>query len=709
MNNNTHHHAALYHCSLAIAAVAMAITMNSCQDYEYGFTEEEIHQTAIERDYKKEFQKQFPSIDPEHTWMCEPDTLYEEVMVDAMTRAGELPTVPIMTTTPTVFTNMSYTDVQGALGYMEEGKDNRDKAPRDFEYKAIDDSKGEGYEEYTITPTFWGRKFCDNNQVGIYYISGKDANGKDIKQDLGILWSDQNSCIKAYFTDGCDEDVVATDNQIIDDPYWSNPSHSIPLTHQCDVCGNSFFVKDNISKGAFSAPKYVDYDPYNWRSIEIVDRNEQNSNSYDTQFLIKTKGKTWYNGECYKITLQYRVSKTVSNLKIQYQSDLGGYIAYDNNTFSLSQNNAWQTLTITGTISGNGVQTIALDLCKNDPNLKYYFRDIRLESTSNPCSKCNNQGKFPVDHYELPQYTLKVPVGMKWGVYLTTKIQQTKESGTITWYSNSEYNEENKDNSNTKVKAAATFTYNGTTYVSFEDAPTECTNHNGTGTCGTCHRGHWDKDYNDIVLTITPRPVTSTYRSVKYRVMCEDLGGTFDWDFNDVVYDVVYKDGKTTNEKATIEIILQAVGGTLPIYMYYEGAELKKNNNGPSELHEWSTDQTKNNDGLYTPVNVTNCEDVRKCDPVTLKTFTLEKQIYSANELDIRNYAKEIVIKAQQKTGLTSTVKFPFEKGDAIPQCFMTGIGTEWAGELQNITKKYPNFSSWVKNHQNNDWTHESY
>lgn len=709
MNNYTHHHAALYHCSLAIAAVAMAITMNSCQDYEYGFTEEEIHQTAIERDYKKEFKKQFPSIDPEHTWMCEPDTVYEEVMVNTMTRAGELPTVPTINTTPTVFTEMSYTEVQGALGYMKEAEDNRGKAPRDFEYKAIEDSKGEGYEEYTITPTFWGRKFCDDNQVGIYYIDGSG------KHDMGIFWNDKQNHIYPVFKDGYKPAnyLKASDQQIIDDPDKSNYELSIPLTHTCSKCnGGSKKVntwirvnikennKNNITDNPGQVSGEVNHMPNCYRVNAI-----QSGQSWDSQFFV-VNNNGFKAGDTYRFHIWAKtVSATSVNIGAQLQTGSNGDISAHNLT-GCTITNKWTEFVWEGTIPNNKtVNSFVLNLSQSDKAVTYYFSDITWEK--NPCPDCIG-GKSPVDHYELPQYTLKVPVGMKWGVYLTTKKQQTDNSAKITWYSNSDYNEKNQS-SDTKVQAAATFTYNGTTYVSFEDAPTECTNHNGTGNCPDCGRGHYDKDYNDIVLTITPRPVTSTYRSVKYRVMCEDLGGTFDWDFNDVVYDVVYKDGKTTGEKATVEIILQAVGGTLPIYMYYDNQELKKNNNGPSELHEWSTNQQKNNNGLYTPVNVTNCKDVRKCDPVTLKTFTLEKQIYSANELDICNYAKKIVIRAQQKAGLSSTVKFPLEKGDAIPQCFMTGIGTEWAGELQNITGKYPNFSSWVKNHQNNDWTHESY
>lgn len=543
----------------------VGVMLCGCQDEEFGFSYEEIHQTVVEREYIKAFNAEFPEIDPNHTWMCTPDTVYEEIMPTNMTRAhnGAVPLVY----SENIFENMSYTDVQKALDYMKEAEDNRGKCAQDFEYKAIEDG-GDGFETYTITPTFWGRKFCDTNWVGIYYI-GSDGN----KYDLSSFWNDTQSCsqrIKVIYADGHVGDMPQSTQPITDDPNqaWNETK---PLTHSCSACGGD--------------------------------------------------GKTGWNNN----------------------------------------------------------QT---------------------------CSVCNGTGKAGVDHYELPQFTIKVPVGMKWGVYLRTQKQQNKGTGSNnleTWYSNSQYNPMNTDGSNTHVKAAATFTFNGTTYVSFEDAPTVCSNTNGTGECITCKHGHYDHDYNDIVLTITPRPVESTYRSIKYRVMCEDLGGTFDWDFNDVVYDVIYEDGKQQSDKAKVYVLVQAVGGTLPIYVTYLGGLGKPaNDETRTELHTLLSGQTEPNDkGLYTPVNVATpeYETIQNKPGQKILEFTLSKQKYSDKELDVRDYVKEISIKAYQNgldKSATSEVNFPDDVGNNIPQCFMTSTGTEWADELQNITSKYPRFAKWV-------------
>lgn len=543
---------------------SLTVMMCGCQEEEFGFTYEEVRQSAITREYVMAFNAEFPEIDPTHDWMCTPDTIYEEVQPIGITRAhsGAVPLVY----SENVYLEMSYTMVKQALEYMEEAADNRGKCAQDFEYKAIEDDEG-GYELYTITPTFWGRKFCDTNWVGIYYI-GSDGN----KYDLSSFWNDTQSCsqrIKVIFADGHVGDMPQSTQPITDDPNqaWNETN---PLTHSCSTCGGD------------------------------------------------GKVGSWNNQRC----------------------------------------------------------------------------DV-----------CHGTGKAEVDHYELPQFTIKVPVDMKWGVYLKTQKQQNKgtgENNMETWYSNSQYNPMNNDGSNTHVKAAATFTFNGTTYVSFEDAPTVCSNTNDTGECSRCKHGHYDHDYNDIVLTITPRPVESTYRSIKYRVMCEDLGGTFDWDFNDVVYDVVYEDGKSTRDMAKVYVLLQAVGGTLPIYMSYSGTRGRSLDKTNIELHTLLSDQTAPNDqGLYTPVNVvtTEYETIKDKPGQKILEFTLSRQKYSDEELDIRSYVKEISIKAYQngiEKGATSEVNFPDAAGNSVPQCFMTSTGTEWTDELQNITIKYPRFATWV-------------
>lgn len=285
--------------------------------------------------------------------------------------------------------------------------------------------------------------------------------------------------------------------------------------------------------------------------------------------------------------------------------------------------------------------------------------------------KNGNRSVTP-QYYLAPHFSLTVPAGIRWGLYLITKKQQSG-SAEVTWYSNSQYNPNAE-------KAAASFSWGGVSYVSFEDAPHDCS-HGQTGNCGYCGYGHYDKDYNDIVLAISPRPIESTYRAISYRVMCEDLGGTFDWDFNDVVFDVVYEDRKGV-ENATLKIRLQAVGGTLPVYIHYGEFTSK-------ELHSYM--------GVPDTIPVNVIRQHNECQPVDIFTY---KFGFETGTIDIRDYVKDILVTVNQRNGATTMVTFPREGGDHIPQCFMTSVGTDWSDELVNIKQTYPQFEAWAASQQ---------
>lgn len=524
----THFSAVLHFCSLAIAICVMAFTMNSCQEEEFGFTKEEIHQVAVERDYNKEFHKEFPVIDPNHTWMCEPDTFYYKV--PSLTRA--IGSVSINGPLSNSSKEMTNDEIRAALNYMPEGEDNRKKCNLSFEYLAVEDS------EYDIYPVFWGRKFCDNNTVGVYYI---DENGekKDLNPDSGF-WSDQWGQVSVKFTDGCilpisSGDKPINEKQKVDGRSDADWNKVVPLTHEHD-------------------------------------------------------GK-----------------------------------------------------------------------------------------------------EYTVDKFILPHFKLTVPAGTKWGLYLRTKKNQTDDVF-VNWYSNAEHNADH-------VSAAATFSFGGVTYCCFEDAPHNL--HNGAGTGkDNCGYGHFDTDFNDIVMLITPRPIETTYRALKYRVMCEDLGGTFDWDFNDVVYDVIYEDGKGGGTNATVSIVLQAVGGTLPVQLAYNSPS---DNFTSQELHELMANQ-RPVAGLYEPINALGSHRA-----ITSKTVhTINLGFDKDPNIDVREFAQYISVIVEQKEDVTNTVTFPVapkEQGGNIPQCFMTSTRTDWADELQPITEKYSQFASWVASQgQNPNW-----
>lgn len=512
------------------------VLATSCSDKDYGFTKDELYQAAQESRYDKEFQKLFPDVDPRHTWMCEPDTFYYPVQT--ATRAIS---VPVINTSVTEWMTMPYAKVSAALDYMKEEADNRGKCAQDFEYIALQETT------YDIYPTFWGRKFCDANKIGIYYI---DGNGKRV--DMDPFWQDatDRNNIYAIYEDGTRAKLENSEQPITDYPReaWNE---SIRLYHNCPICSGTGKIKQN-----------------------------------------------------------------------------------------------------------------------------------RKQVT---CTTCQGKGKYEVVKYEFPKYTLTVPEGMKWGIYLETKKTQASTASDIRWYSNANYNDD-------KISAAATFTYDGVTYCSFEDAPHNLHGGSGTGTC-TCGYGHYDRDFNDIVLTITPRPIESTYRAIKYRVMCEDLGGTFDWDFNDVVYDIVYEEGKNADTNATLSVVIQAIGGTLPVRMYFNGNPVASND---QELHEAVGKQSPDQDDLYLPINVV-CDKYETQKGTAPMAFLIHQfSTQTVKDIDIRDYAKDILIRVDQKNGTTTQVVFPQDFSGAVPQCFMTSVGTEWADELQKITIKYPQFASWV-------------
>ena len=576
---------------VAVAVITMAASFTACQEEDFGYTEKEIHAASVERHYNEEFIKAFGQPDPNQDWMCTPDV---ENVTRGFTRAAVAPTIQQAAGT----LQIPYVEVSGALGYMKEGDNNKQagKAATNFEYIAVETTT------YDIYPTFWGRKFCTNNEVGVYWI---DDDGN--KHDLGIFWKDTNNGITAHFKDGSSMNMPNnTSIPIIYDQggAWNNET---PLYHKCSTCGGD--GKVNEHKETCNSQDF------------------KSSGNWNKTYTCQKCGATYKNNKPTSCTAQINV--------------------YDK------------------------------------------------------CTNCDGSGKSPVDYYEFPHFTLTVPAGTKWGLYLTTdKTQNTGER--ITWYSNAAFNPDH-------CEAAATFSFGNVTYCSFEDAPHNLHNGGGTGNCGTCHYGHYDLDFNDIVLTITPRPIESTYEYKSVRVMCEDLGGTFDWDFNDIVYDLKFEQGGDKVSNATVTITLQAIGGTLPIHFVYNGEDL-------GELHTTYANQTPDPDGLFEPVNVGKGETIK---PVVLTTINLGQKTMP-KDYDFRQIVHDItlvVADVEYNTGtraggtasegtvsINHTIRFPEQGADKTPQCFMTSTGTSWPGELQKITDRYPTFSSWVQNQKVNNW-----
>ena len=164
------------------------------------------------------------------------------------------------------------------------------------------------------------------------------------------------------------------------------------------------------------------------------------------------------------------------------------------------------------------------------------------------------------------------------------------------------------------------------------------------------------------------------------RIMAEDLsaqydptGKTSDWDFNDVVFDWAIKDGKAY-------IKLLAAGGTLPIRI---GGTRNDNSSEPAgsvEIHN-----NVNGLGGY----MKNCGVGNE---VPAAELVLDDHEYTD--------AKNILITVY-KGG--SWVEIEAEQGQPAAK-FNCKVGTKWCDEYVNISRVYPNFTTWVAN-PSVDWT----
>lgn len=580
----------------SIVLLASALNFTACQNDDLNADEEIAHATytrvkeiRLEREYAQAFAEEFGTPDANHTWMCVPTTITHRT---AVTRAMSDNVVSVEHVSSEPY-SMKYSQVDAALGFMAEEGDyrgNAAKCTQNFEYLAVETTT------YDIYPTFWGRKFCDNNKVGIYYMDGNN------RVDLDPFWNDRENHISVVLTDGNKLSITNKDTELT-----TLIQNAIP---KCSTCGGDGLLNDHKCNGNVS-----------W-----------NNNSW----RCETCGKSY---------------------------DLFNHPKKCNAT------------------------------------------------VGDKCTACNGTGKASVDHIEFPHYKVTIPAGVTWGLYLETAIQQNS-STRVKWYSNANFNDG-------KSPAAASFSFGGIDYVSFEDAPMTCESGQRTGNCSECGHGHYDHDYNDIVLIITPRPIESTYDSQAVRVMCEDLGGSFDWDFNDLVYDILYEEGMQTGANAKATITLRAIGGTLPIYFQYD-------NNAPINLHADCCGQAikidDNGNEVYDPVLSQQKYELATielpyqtrpegtnvfADIVKKITLTVADKYYTTTTRAAGESASEGTVVVQD----SHEIKFPDPNDKTkVPQCFMTSIGTEWPAELQNIADRYPLFPGWVQNQsQNQDWYKTSY
>ena len=191
-----------------------------------------------------------------------------------------------------------------------------------------------------------------------------------------------------------------------------------------------------------------------------------------------------------------------------------------------------------------------------------------------------------------------------------------------------------------------------------------------------------DGYYSDWIVTLTKAErITKEEIDYQGRIMAEDLsaqydptGKTSDWDFNDVVFDWAIKEGKAY-------IKLLAAGGTLPIRIGGTRSDDSSEPSGSVEIHN-----NVNGLGGY----MKNCG---VGDEVPAKELVLDDHTYTD--------AKNILITVY-KGG--SWVEIQAEQGKPAAK-FNCKVGTRWCDEYVNITRVYPDFTTWVANPAT-DWTH---
>ena len=191
-----------------------------------------------------------------------------------------------------------------------------------------------------------------------------------------------------------------------------------------------------------------------------------------------------------------------------------------------------------------------------------------------------------------------------------------------------------------------------------------------------------DRDliYNDWIVKIVPgkgEVVPPQPRTYAVRIICEDLmaNASSDFDFNDVVFDVNY----TENVNKTF-ITIKAAGGTIPLYI--EG----------NEVHKLFQDAYPDA-GIVLPANGvkgtminTNANGGVEVGDVSLELngIIAPKDI----AITINNGGTSIPLKAN--------VGEPAAKIAVNPSF-------QWLNEREDITKKYENFTPYVKT-GNIDW-----
>lgn len=187
--------------------------------------------------------------------------------------------------------------------------------------------------------------------------------------------------------------------------------------------------------------------------------------------------------------------------------------------------------------------------------------------------------------------------------------------------------------------------------------------------------------------------------TISWIFACEDLGGSFDYDFNDIVWEVSQTvhtddDGVTYSN---VKVTLLASGGVLPVKLLYDGTAI-----GTGDLHTLFGGAAAS-DGRYETVNVT--------PGVTLIPSVEVGEIAGTNTaaMDIAEIQSKLTIEVNGSVisgaNYYITAVRQGDKEDVAPQVLVLPSTWCWPTEGTLISDAYPDFTSWVSNTKDADWS----
>lgn len=265
---------------------------------------------------------------------------------------------------------------------------------------------------------------------------------------------------------------------------------------------------------------------------------------------------------------------------------------------------------------------------------------------------------------------------------------------TATDWNTSGFNGEN-------YSAAATFFYNGTTFLGFEDCPINVEEADDSE-----RKGEYTSDYNDLLFWITGSidDVGDVDEDPEiplqgWIISAEDLGTTDDIDYNDVVIEVQHASGV---DGQYVYVTPLAAGGTLASYLYFKDRLVGASSGLSGEIHALLDDNYKQEltSGDYEPLNVKAKTITKKGKPIPVNVgvnFSLSPSEVGAENPDANMGGFNIRVVPQGKK------KSELEKEGVALQKLQRIQNSGTTGEAPFVICT-PNSWSRTENRDGEDW-----